>query len=405
MFIDFFEQLREAGVPVSVKEYLAFLEGLHKRVIEPDAEAFYYLARTSLVKDERFLDPFDKVFAHYFKGAEKTIAFTLDEIPGEWLKNGIQRTFTDEEWEKIEAMGGLNALLEAFRQRYEEQDEEHHGGSKWIGTGGTSPFGSGGANPEGIRVGNEGQRNRRAVKVWEQRNYKGLAGDAQLNTRNIKMAMRRLRVFTREGRPDELDLDGTIRRLGWTGAMLDVLMQPSRRNRVKVLLFLDIGGSMDPYVRQCEQLFASARASFKHLEVFYFHNCIYDSVWREEHRWEGKVKTFDILHKYNRDYRVIVVGDASMSPYELVQIGGSVDHFNDEPGVVWLQRLKENFPHLIWLNPEPADQWNYVESIRIIRRLIDHRMYALTLDGLSAAMDHLRRRHKSHAALAPERPS
>ena len=399
MFIDFFHQLRDGGVPVSVKEFLAFLEALEKRVIGPDAEGFYFLARITLVKDERFLDPFDKVFAHFFHGAQKYVALKLGEIPEEWMKDGLSRAFSEEELAEIEAMGGLEALMEAFRQRWEEQDGAHHGGNKWIGTGGTSPFGSGGASPEGIRIGEEGQRRGRAVKVWEQRQYKALTGDAKLNLRNIKMSIRRLRVFTREGVPDELDLEGTIRRVGWTGAMLDILMRPSRRNRVKVLLFIDIGGSMDPHVRLCEQLFSSARAEFKQLEVFYFHNCIYESMWREEHRWEGKTKTFDVLHKYNRDYRVIVVGDASMSPYELMQVGGSVDHFNDEPGVVWLSRLKETFSHLVWLNPEPEDQWQYVESIKMIRQIFDGHMYPLTLNGLGSAMDLLRRRHKTHTHL------
>jgi len=399
MFIDFFHQLRDGGVPVSVKEFLVFLEALDKRVIGPDAEGFYFLARITLVKDERFLDPFDKVFAHFFHGAEKYVAFKLGEIPDEWMKDGLSRAFSEEELAEIEAMGGLEALMEAFRQRWEEQDGAHHGGNKWIGTGGTSPFGSGGASPEGIRIGQEGQRRGRAVKVWEQRQYQALTGDVKLNIRNIKMAMRRLRVFTREGVPDELDLEGTVRQVGRTGALLDILMRPSRRNRVKVLLFIDIGGSMDPHVRQCEQLFSSARAEFKRLETFYFHNCIYESMWREEHRWEGKTKTFDILHKYNRDYRVIVIGDASMSPYELMQVGGSVDHFNDEPGVVWLSRLKETFPHLVWLNPEPEDQWQYVESIKMIRQIFDGHMYPLTLNGLGSAMDLLRRRHKTHTHL------
>ena len=399
MFIDFFHQLRDGGVPVSVKEFLAFLEALDKRVIGPDAEGFYFLARITLVKDERFLDPFDKVFAHFFHGAEKYVAFKLGEIPDEWMKDGLSRAFSEEELAEIEAMGGLEALMEAFRQRWEEQEGAHHGGNKWIGTGGTSPFGSGGASPEGIRIGQEGQRRGRAVKVWEQRQYQALTGDVKLNIRNIKMAMRRLRVFTREGVPDELDLEGTVRQVGRTGALLDILMRPSRRNRVKVLLFIDIGGSMDPHVRQCEQLFSSARAEFKRLETFYFHNCIYESMWREEHRWEGKTKTFDILHKYNRDYRVIVIGDASMSPYELMQVGGSVDHFNDEPGAVWLSRLKETFPHLVWLNPEPEDQWQYVESIKMIRQIFDGHMYPLTLNGLGSAMDLLRRRHKTHTHL------
>ena len=399
MFIDFFLQLKEAAIPVSVREYLVFLEALDRRVIESDAEGFYYLARTALVKDERFLDPFDQVFAHYFKGAEKSVLLNIGEIPEEWLKSGLDRMFTDDEMAEIEAMGGFEALMEAFQQRWQDQDGEHHGGNKWIGTGGTSPFGSGGANPEGIRIGNEGPRRRRAVKVWEQRNYKSLSSDVTLNTRNIKMAMKRLRVFTREGAEDELDLDETIRRGGWTGIMLDIAMRPTRRNRVKVLLFLDIGGSMDPHVRRCEQLFSSAKNEFKHLEVFYFHNCIYEAVWQEAHRWEGKVKTFDILHKYNSDYRVIIVGDASMSPYEVLQVGGSVDHFNDEPGITWLTRIKEAYPHLVWLNPEPEEQWKYTDSIQIIRQLIEGRMHPLTLDGLGTAMDSLRKKYKSHGMI------
>jgi len=392
MFVDFFYILREAGVPVSTKEFLSFLEAMERHVIEPDVDDFYYLARTTLVKDERFFDPFDKAFAHYFQGAEKFAAAALKDIPAEWLQSNLEREFTPDELEKIKALGGFEELLRTFRERLEEQKEAHHGGNKWIGTGGKSPFGSGGLNPEGIRVGDKGQRRGRAAKVWEQRQYQALAGDVTLNTRNIKMALKRLRLFTREGAPNELDLPATIRKAARNGAMFDVEMRPERKNRIKVLLFIDIGGSMSPHVRRCEQLFSSAKTEFRHLETFYFHNCIYESVWREEHRYQGKIKTFDLLHKYTRDWRVIVIGDASMSPYELVQVGGSVDHFNDEPGLTWLSRIRETFPHSVWLNPEPEGDWNFVESTRIVGALFEQRMFALTLNGLTAAMDLLRRR-------------
>lgn len=396
MFVDFFYHMRNAGVPVSPKEFLSFLEAMEKRVIGPDVDDFYYLARATLVKDERFIDPFDKAFAHYFKGAEEFLAAALGEIPPEWLKGARERLFSPEEMAGIEAKGGLEALLETFRERMKEQDAPHHGGSKWIGTGGTSPFGSGGYNPEGIRVGQGGQRQGRALKVWEQRQYEKLAHDVSLNTRNIKLALKRLRLFTREGQPDELDLERTIKETARNGAMLDIAMRPSRRNRIKVLLFFDIGGSMSPHVRNCEQLFSSARAEFKSLETFYFHNCIYESVWREERQQQGgKVKTFDILHKYNRDYRVIIVGDASMSPYELLQTGGSIDHYNDEPGATWLTRLREAFPHSLWLNPEPQEAWHYVETIKVIRSIFQEKMFPLTLDGLAEAMDTLRRKHNT----------
>jgi hypothetical protein len=402
MFIDFFEDLREAGVPVTLREFLSFLDALEERVIEPDADSFYYLSRSALVKDERFYDPFDKAFAHFFQGGEKFTALISGEIPEEWMKNAMEKMFTPEEIEKIKAEGGWEALMEKFKQRLEEQKGEHHGGNKWIGTGGKSPFGSGGYNPEGVRTGDKGKRQGKAVKVWEQRQYEKLAHDVVLNTRNIKLALKRLRHFTREGVPDELDIDGTIRKTVQNGVMYDVEMRPQRKNRVKVLIFFDIGGSMTPHVKRCEQLFSSARTEFKSLETYYFHNCIYENVWRAENRWEGKLKTFDILHKYNSDYRVIVVGDASMSPYELMQVGGSVDHFNDEPGVTWLTRIKEAFPHMVWLNPEPTKEWKYVESIKIVKELMDGHMYPLTLDGLSEAMDHLRKKHKNSVAPAAE---
>ncbi len=405
MFVNFFEDLRDAGVPVTLREFLSFLDGLDQRVIEPDVNAFYYYSRAALVKDERFFDPFDKAFAHFFKGSEKFSALVSGQIPEDWLKNAIEKMFTPEEIEKIKAEGGFEALMEAFKKRLEEQEGEHHGGNKWIGTGGKSPFGSGGYNPEGVRVGNKGKRQGRAAKVWEQRQYEKLSHDVVLNTRNIKMALKRLRHFTREGVADELDIDGTIRETVKNGVMYDVEMRPQRKNRVKVLLFFDIGGSMTPHVKQCEQLFSSARNEFKNLEIFYFHNCIYESVWREENRWGGKLKTYEILHKYNSDYRIIIIGDASMSPYELMQVGGSVDHFNDEPGVAWLGRLKEQFPHIVWLNPEPVKEWKFVESIKIVRNLLDGRMYPLTLDGLAEAMDFLRRKHKHSIAPAPPETS
>ena len=391
MFVNFFYILRDAGVPVSTKEFLGFLEAMDKRVIDADVDEFYYLARSTLVKDERFFDPFDKAFAHFFQGAEKFIALTLKEIPPEWIKDGLEKHFSKEEIEKIKALGGFEELMETFRRRREEQKKQHQGGNKWIGTGGKSPFGSGGYNPEGVRVGEQGERQGRAVKVWEQRQYEALAHDVQINTRNIKMALRRLRLFTREGAADELDVEETIRETARNGAMWDVEMRPSRKNRIKILIFFDIGGSMAPHVRRCEQLFSSARLEFKHMETYYFHNCIYEHVWRDEYRFENKVKTFDLLHKYNRDYRVIVVGDASMSPYELMQAGGSVDHFNDEPGILWLQRIRESFPHSIWLNPEPQGDWGHTQSIRMVGEVFENRMFPLTLEGLDRAMRDLAR--------------
>lgn len=392
MFTDFYYILRDAGVPVSLKEFLAFLQAMKQRVINPDVDEFYHLARLTMVKDERFFDAFDKAFAHYFKGAEKILALTAKDIPEEWLKNGLERYFSEEELARIEALGSWQDVLDTFAERMNEQNEEHHGGSKWIGTGGTSPFGSGGYNPEGIRVGDKGKRQGKAVKVWDKRQYKGLSGDVSLNTRNIKMALKKLRNFTREGVPDELDLEGTIRETARHGVMYDVEMRPTRKNTIKVLLFIDIGGSMTPHVKRCEQLFSSARGEFKHMETFYFHNCIYEQVWKNEYHWEGKTKTWDILHKYNKDYRVIIIGDASMSPYELRQVGGSVDHFNDEPGMTWLNRIRENFPHSVWLNPEPRNDWDYTHSISLIRTVFPGAMFPLTLDGLTEAMETLRRK-------------
>lgn len=391
MFVDFFYTLRSAGVPVSVKEFLALLSGLERRVIGPDSEQFYYLARTALVKDERHFDAFDRAFAHFFEGARELGALPVADIPEEWLRGELGRHLSEEEMQQLQAAESLEALLRTFAERLGEQDSAHHGGNRWVGTGGTSPYGSGGYNPAGVRVGEQGRRQSRAAKVWEQRRYRSLSGEVSLNTRNIKMALKRLRRFTREGAPEELDVDGTIRNTVRDGVMYDVAMRPARRNRVKVLLFFDIGGSMDAHVRRCEQLFASARAEFRHLETYYFHNCIYEHVWKDEHRWEGRHPTFDLLHTYNRDWRVIVVGDAAMSPYELLQAGGSIDHFNPEPGLTWLQRLRQAFPHSVWLNPEPEHEWPHVESIRLVRQAFEGHMYPLTLDGLGEAMDTLRR--------------
>ncbi|MBI4083011.1 MAG: VWA domain-containing protein [Candidatus Lambdaproteobacteria bacterium] len=391
MFQDFFYQLREGGVPVTLKEYLAFLGALDQRVIEPDVEQFYFLARTALVKDERFFDAFDKTFGAFFKGIEKFFSLKVEEIPREWLDGPLRRLFSAEELAKIKAQGSWKALMEAFVKMREEQQARHQGGNRRIGTGGKAPFGQAGMNPRGLRAGEEGKRLEQGIKVWEKREYQNLSAETHINTRNIKLVLKRLRRFTREGADEELDIDGTIRETARNGAMFDVEMRPSRKNRVKVLLFFDIGGSMAPHIKRCEQLFTSSRTEFKHLETYYFHNCIYEFVWRDSEKGGGKLKTYDILHKFNRDYRVIIVGDASMSPYEIMQVGGSVDHFNDEPGINWLTRLRDSFPHMVWLNPEPPEQWEFVESIGMIRTFFGHRMYPLTLDGLHQAMTLLRR--------------
>ncbi len=383
--------LRDAGVPVTPKEFVGLLDALDARVIKPNAEQFYHLSRLCLVKDERYFDAFDKAFAHFFEGAEKFTAIKA-QIPKEWTRDaGLEKLFSKEEIQKIKDLGGWDALMKAFEERLKEQRKRHQGGSKWIGTGGTSPFGSGGYNPAGIRVGDAGKRQGRATKVWEQRHYAPLAGNTTLNTRNIKMSLRRLRTFTREGRASELDVDATIRETSRRGAMLDVVMRPARRNNVKVLLFFDAGGSMTPHIRHCEQLFSSARTEMKRLETFYFHNCVYGRVWQDEHRWEKRLRTWDILHKYNADHRVIIVGDAAMSPYELLQVGGAVDHFNDETGVAWLKRLREKFPYLVWLNPEPVNDWPLVDSTRIIQSVLPGCMLPLTLEGLGQAIHALKR--------------
>ncbi len=391
MFTKFFHELKSAGLPVSLREYLTLMEAMEADLAERKVEDFYYLSRTALVKDERNLDKFDRVFGHVFKGVESLAEGAAAEIPEDWLKLITQKYLTEEEKKQIEALGGWDRLMETLKQRLEEQKKRHQGGSKWIGTGGTSPFGSGGYNPEGVRIGNEGQRQGRAVKVWEKREYKNLDDQVELGTRNIKVALRRLRRFARKGAPDEFDLDGTIDATARAG-YLDIQMRPERRNTIKVLIFFDAGGSMDPFIRLCEELFSAARSEFKHMEYFYFHNCLYDFVWKNNNRrWTDKTPTWDVLHKFPHDYKVIFVGDASMSPYEITIPGGSVEYFNEEAGAVWMDRLTGVYERAVWLNPIPERQWEYSGSIRMIRDLMKGRMYPLTLSGIDAAMNELRR--------------
>ncbi len=390
MFARFYHELRSAGVPASLREYLTLMEAMEADLADRKVEDFYYLSRSALVKDERNLDKFDRVFAHVFKGVE-SLAETTVAIPEEWLKVLSQKFLTEEEKREIEALGGWDKLMETLKKRLEEQKGRHQGGSKWIGTGGTSPFGSGGYNPEGVRIGREGARQGRAVKVWEKRDYRNLDDNVELGTRNIKIALRRLRRFARKGAPDEFDLGGTIDATARHG-YLDIQMRPERRNLIKVLIFFDAGGSMDPYIRVCEELFSAARSEFKHLEYFYFHNCLYDFVWRDNRRrWTEKFPTWDVLHKYPHDYKVIVVGDASMSPYEIAVPGGSVEYFNEEAGAVWIERLLGIYESAVWLNPTPQKHWDLSPSIRMMRQLFSERMYPLTLSGIDKAMSELRR--------------
>lgn len=391
MFTKFFHELKSAGLPVSLREYLTLMEAMDADLANRHVEDFYYLSRSTLVKDERNLDKFDRVFGHVFKGVQTLAEGVEAEIPEDWLKLLTQKFLSEEEKKQIEALGGWDKLMETLKKRLDEQKKRHEGGSKWIGTGGTSPFGSGGYNPEGVRIGNEGERQGRAVKVWEKRDYKNLDDDVELGTRNIKMALRKLRRFAREGAPDEFDIDGTIDATARHG-YLDIQMRPERRNTVKVLLFFDVGGSMDPYIRVCEELFSASRTEFKHLEYFYFHNCMYDYVWKDNNRrWTDKTPTWDILHTYPHDYKVIFVGDASMSPYEITVPGGSVEYFNEEPGAVWMQRLLNIYESAVWLNPTPKSHWDYAPSIQMMRELIGERMFPLTMGGLDDAMAELRR--------------
>jgi uncharacterized protein len=392
MFQRFFTELRHAKVPVSLKEYLVLLEALEKDVIPPLTDDFYYLARATLVKDERHIDRFDQVFGHVFKGMEFTHEGLEALIPAEWLQALTEKYLSEEEKQQIEALGGWDKLMETLQERLKEQKERHEGGNKWIGSGGTSPFGNNGYNPEGVRIGQDKGRHGRAVKVWDKREYKNLDDQVELGTRNIKVALRRLRKFARQGAPDELDLDGTIKETARQG-YLDIVMRPERRNTIKVLIFFDIGGSMDPHIKMCEELFSAARTEFKHLEYFYFHNCLYEQVWKDNRRRNTeKLNTWEVLHKYPHDYKVLFVGDATMSPYEISYPGGSVEHWNEEPGAVWLDRVKGIYERLVWLNPTPRQHWDHTPSVGLIREIIgEDRMFPLTLTGLDGAMRELSR--------------
>lgn len=392
MLVRFFLGLREAGVPASVTELLSLLGALEARVAALSAQEFYWLGRMALVKDERHFDRYDRVFAEHFAGAERAFAALLADVPPDWLKSLAERLFSEEERRKVESLGGWDKLLETLRDRLAEQKERHEGGNKWIGTNGTSPFGSGGFNPEGVRIGSQGARQRRAVKVWEAREYRNLDDRRELGTRNLKMALRRLRRFAREGAADQLDLDATIEATARNAGWLDLKLIPERRNAVKVLLLLDIGGSMDDHVRVCEELFSAARSEFKHLKSWYFHNFLYEHLWQDNRRRHAaRTTTLELLRTFNSDYRVVIVGDATMSPHEIVQPGGSVEHWNDESGAAWMQRLTAHFPRLVWLNPEPEERWEWTPSVSMVRTLVGGRMFPLTLAGLDGAMRALRR--------------
>ena len=386
MFVEFFLALRKADVPVTLREFLDLLAAMDRGVARLNVDEFYYLARTVLVKDERHIDRFDRVFARIFRGLEAP-ADELAEIPEEWLAMLAELALTDEEKAQIEALGGWEKLMVTLRQRLAEPEGRHQGGKKWIGTAGTSPFGAYGYNPEGVRIGQDGNRNFSAVKVWDRREFKDYDGDIELGTRNIKLAMRRLRKFAREGAADELDLPDTIHSTAKNGGWLDIRMIPERHNAVKVLLLLDVGGSMDPHVRLCEALFSAARTEFKHLEHFYFHNCVYEGLWRENRRRHSRrVDTWEVLHTYPADYKLVFVGDAAMSPYEISYPGGSVEHWNDEPGELWLQRILRTYPKAVWLNPLTESRWRYFPSVERIAELVEGRMFPLTIEGLDDAM-------------------
>lgn len=390
MFLDFFLLLRREGIPVSIQEYLALLEALKKGVANYSVEDFYALCKTVLIKHEQYLDRFDLLFGHYFKGVQFVSEAAQKEIPEDWLRKELDRMFTEEEKKLIEAYGGLEEVMKRLEELLKEQKERHQGGNTWIGTGGTSAFGHGGYNPQGVRIGGSGGQ-KSAIKIWEKRQFRDYADDLELNTRNIKMALRRLRILTRDGIQDELDLHTTIDNTCRNAGYIDIAMQASKKNKVKVLLFFDVGGSMDPHIELCSQLFSAAKAEFKHLEFYYFHNCIYESVWKNNSlRWEDKIPTLDVLHKYNGDYKVIIVGDATMSPYELTHAGGSIEHYNDESGISWLRKLKEHFPYTVWINPSAEAYWQGTKSIQIIQEIFPERMFPMTMEGLSRAMKELK---------------
>jgi len=394
MFIPFFLELKAAKVPVSLREYLSLLEGMEAGLVTYDVEGFYFLARAALVKDERHIDRFDQVFAHVFRGLEAVSGEQgIDPmaLPEEWLRRLAEKHLSEEEKKLVESLGGFDKLMETLKERLEEQKGRHQGGNKWIGTAGTSPFGAYGYNPEGVRIGQHESRHRRAVKVWDKREFKNFDDSVELGTRNIKVALKRLRRWARQGAHDEFDLDGTIRSTAEHG-YLDVKMRPERRNAVKLVMFFDVGGSMDDHIRVVEELFSAARAEFKHMEYYYFHNCLYESVWKDNRRrFAERIPTFDVLHTYGSDYRVVFVGDAAMSPYEIAMAGGSVEHWNEEAGAVWINRVLEKFPKTIWLNPEHEDRWRFTQSTQMLNEIMGGRMYPLTLKGLDEATRELSR--------------
>ena len=394
MFLPFFDSLRKTGVPVSLREYLGFLEALDYGLATYDIDAFYYLGRIIMVKDERHLDRYDRAFSQTFQGLEK---ISLDQIleavdiPADWLKKLAEKHLSSEEMEQIKSLGGFDKLMDTLKERLRDQKDRHQGGNKWIGTAGTSPFGAYGYNPEGVRIGQDKSRHQRAVKVWDKREFKNLDDSIELGTRNIKVALKRLRRWARDGADQELDIDNTIRATAEHG-YLDVKTRPERRNAVKVLLFLDVGGSMDPYIKMVEELFSAAKSEFKHMEYYYFHNCLYEGVWRDNaRRWNEQMSTMDVLNTYGPDYKCIFVGDASMSPYEIAYAGGANEHWNAEAGQVWLERTIAKWPHSIWLNPVKERHWGYTPSIKMIKDIFDNRMYPLTLTGLETAMKELAR--------------
>lgn len=391
MLVSFFFTLRKYRVKTSLRELLDLLGALKQQVVVADMEGFYYLARTVLVKDETQFDRFDQAFADYFDGVQQ-IDLMGEEIPEDWLRKELEKHLSDEEKAQVKALGGLDKLMETLQERLKEQQSRHQGGNKWIGTGGTSPFGAFGYNPEGVRIGQHKNRNFSAAKVWDKREFKNLSSDVELGTRNIKMALRKLRKFARTGASMELDVGHTIAETARKGGLLDIHMQPERHNAVKVLLFFDVGGSMDPYIQQTQELFSAVHSEFKYLEYFYFHNCVYEEVWQDnQRRRDQRIPVWDIIHRFGSDYKVIFVGDATMGPYEIAYPGGSVEHWNEEAGAVWMERLLNHFSSAVWLNPQPQAYWQYYQSVGLMQQIMQDRMYSLTLDGLTEAIARLSR--------------
>jgi uncharacterized protein with von Willebrand factor type A (vWA) domain len=392
MFIDFFFQVKQAKIPATIREWLMLVEAMKKNLVMYNIDDFYYLSRACLVKDEKYFDRYDRVFGTYFKGVEDlTQGLFGADIPDEWLAKQAELLLSDEDKAKIEAMGGWEKVMEELRKRLEEQKGEHHGGNKWIGTGGTSPFGTGGYNPEGVAIGQKKRKQGKALKVWDKREYKNYDDSLQLGIRNVQLALRRLREFARTGVEDEFDLEATIDHTAKNAGLLDIVMRPERTNKVKVLMFFDVGGSMDDHIRVCEELFSAARTEFKHLDFYYFHNCIYEYLWKDNRRRHDVRKdTYEVINTYQTDYKVIFVGDAFMSPYEITYKGGSVEHWNEEPGAVWLQRMLDHWPDAIWLNPRPETRWDHTPSTQVVKELMVNRMYPLSVDGLDRGLRALR---------------